>query len=203
MENTKQQRSDEVPGLAYPDGASTLSGPVYGDGPLTFAEYQKVTARTAIYPQATNGHALVDNQGRPVSLRDVEEALDYLVLGLASEVGEVCSALKKYKRGDLTQADLTTKLTEELGDVLWYTFRLCAELGFELGCGDRNAEIIARINTDKLNARKNSGVLSDYVRAMQDVGPEFQRAFANFKGKDTHGAPKFNTIVDKPTSTGD
>ena len=68
---------------------------------MDWATYQEWTKTTAVYPE--------------------EKAEEYLMLGLASEVGELLGKFKKEIRGDGEK--LTDKL-DELGDVCWYLARL-------------------------------------------------------------------------------
>jgi NTP pyrophosphatase (non-canonical NTP hydrolase) len=106
---------------------------------LSFTEYQLATAETAVYPGAGLGHI---------------EALTYTALGLG-ETGEVQGKVKKVIRdmgGEIT-SDAAKEIAKELGDVLWYVARLADELGFSL-------EEIAQGNLDKLNSRKERGVLT-------------------------------------------
>lgn len=95
-------------------------------------EYQVWTESTAIYPR--------------------DKALEYLVLGLSSEVGEVAGKVKKFIR-DGIPADYKDQLNSELGDVLWYIARILAEEGITLSsCMEKNKE--------KLMARKAKGTLN-------------------------------------------
>ena len=76
------------------------------------ATYKDFTRNTARYPK--------------------RKELDYLVIGLMNEAGEVGGVYKKMIR---SRTDLTTpnkdgvtveaRLVDELGDVLWYLTRLC------------------------------------------------------------------------------
>ena len=68
---------------------------------MDFETYREWTRTTAVYP------------------KDREE--EYLMIGLASEVGELLGKFKKEIRGDGEK--LTDKL-DELGDVCWYLARL-------------------------------------------------------------------------------
>ena len=68
---------------------------------MDWATYQEWTRTTAVYPE--------------------EKAEEYLMLGLASEVGELLGKFKKEIRGDGEK--ITDKL-DELGDVCWYLARL-------------------------------------------------------------------------------
>lgn len=101
---------------------------------MEFKEYQKRTHDTAVYPE--------------------EKALDYLVLKLVSEVGEVAGHLGKYYRGDYDYvgASIQDILEHEIGDVQWYLSELCTHLGLDLGN-------IAEKNLEKLADRKERGVL--------------------------------------------
>lgn len=94
-----------------------------------FDDYQDFTDDTAIYPE--------------------DSGLEYCALGLASEAGEVAGKVKKIIRGDSVDVDTVIK---ELGDVLWYTARLAAELDVYLSD-------VARVNVEKLSNRKERGVL--------------------------------------------
>ena len=93
-------------------------------------EYQEFTRTTAIYPK--------------------EKALEYLALGLCSESGEVCAALKRQIRdGNL---DLKKQILAELGDCLWYITRLADEL-------DTDLEVVMDANEAKLKDRQARNVI--------------------------------------------
>lgn len=81
---------------------------------MTNEEYQLRTKATAIYP--------TDNP---------ESVLAYLVLGVASEAGEVAGKLKKQLRGDFKDKwkEFSEQLDAEMGDVLWYISQYCNESG--------------------------------------------------------------------------
>lgn len=101
---------------------------------MDFNEYQFQTRLTASYPQA--------------------RALEYLILGLTSEAGEVAGKYKKIIRdndGIITE-ELMLALADEVGDVLWYCSELATALNTNLGA-------IASRNTDKLQSRKSRGVI--------------------------------------------
>lgn len=95
-------------------------------------EYQQLANDTAIYP----------------------EGLNYPILGLAGEAGELCNKYKKILRDKGGEADVNDmdQLAKELGDVLWYVAQIATELGTDL-------ETIARRNLMKLAGRKARGVL--------------------------------------------
>ena len=116
---------DTQPDEAQPDTVRV------GDGtPLTMDTYQQQAAKTAIYPP--------------------HSANQYLIAGLAGEVGELASIFAKHWRGD---GDLNPDhATAELGDVLWFVAMLAEELGYDLST-------IAQNNLDKLADRANRGKL--------------------------------------------
>lgn len=82
---------------------------------MRFEDYQKEAGTTALYPNR---------------LRNIE----YPVLGLTGEAGEVANITKKIQRdfdGKLTD-ELRGRLKEELGDALWYISACADELGLTL-----------------------------------------------------------------------
>lgn len=103
---------------------------------MTFAEYQRAAARTAVYPGRGEGNWI------------------YPALGLAGEAGEVCEKIKKCLRdegGHMTDARRAA-VAAEIGDVLWYVAMLCAELGL-------NLDELAAQNIAKLARRADAGRL--------------------------------------------
>lgn len=98
--------------------------------------YQTEAKQTAVYPKQT--------------------ALEYLVLGLNGEAGEVANVYKKYIRSrgrdglDATDTFRETheRMVDEIGDCLWYVALLADELGLNLSA-------LAQQNLDKLNRRYN------------------------------------------------
>ena len=97
-------------------------------------EYQEWSAKTAIYPK--------------------DEGLVYVALGLTGEAGEVANVVKKMIRDDngFLLQEKHDKLTAELGDVMWYLARMCAELGTTL-------EDVMQQNHDKLEDRLARNVI--------------------------------------------
>lgn len=97
---------------------------------MTFKEYQKLSRRTALYPNR-------------------DKNFIYPTLGLAGEAGEVAEKIKKVLRDKKGLLDEKTKkeLAKELGDVLWYISQLASELGLSL-------EQVASLNIKKLFSRK-------------------------------------------------
>ena len=97
---------------------------------------------------------LNDYQNRANETAIYPEGLNYPILGLAGEAGEICNKYKKILRdkgGDVDVNDLD-ELAKELGDVLWYVAQIATELGTDL-------ETVARVNLMKLRDRKDRGVL--------------------------------------------
>ena len=119
-------------GTATAEGTSTASS-------YTFDNYQKATARTAFYPGAGTGST---------------EAINYAILGLIGEAGEIANKWKKIFRDKDGVADLEDYdfLLDEAGDVEYYLSRLITELNSNHGS-------IAAANIRKLADRKNRGKL--------------------------------------------
>lgn len=103
---------------------------------LSLNDYQAAALNTAVYPdQGTN--------------------FAYPTLGLAGEAGEVADKLKKVIRDDggVLTDQVRDAVAKELGDVMWYLAVLAYEMDYDLNS-------IAQLNIDKLNSRKERGVLS-------------------------------------------
>jgi NTP pyrophosphatase (non-canonical NTP hydrolase) len=94
--------------------------------------YKEFTRTTALYPQ--------------------EEAINYLVLGLASEAGEVAGKLKKAIRDGHGHTELRDNIISETSDVVWYVVRLLDELELDI-------EDVMEYNIQKLTSRQERGVL--------------------------------------------
>lgn len=103
----------------------------------TLNAYQNDAGTTAIYPGSGTGD---------------HRAINYTILGLIGESGELANKWKKFYRDNnsdnptTSTTDNTTsttdnnnltalknQLTAELGDVLWYVSRLAAEVDISLG----------------------------------------------------------------------
>ena len=103
---------------------------VRDETPLTMDAYQEQAAKTAVYPD--------------------DQALNYLVAGLAGEVGELASIFAKHWRGD---GDLNHDHAKaELGDILWFVAMLAEWL-------DTDLSTVAQGNLNKLADRANRGKL--------------------------------------------
>lgn len=102
---------------------------------MNFEEYQKLSRKTAIYPDKDNNFV-------------------YVTLGLVGEAGEIAEKIKKIFRDNNGILDEERKqvLKKELGDVLWYLAQLSTELGLSL-------DDIACFNIEKLSSRKERGTL--------------------------------------------
>lgn len=103
---------------------------------MTFEEYQKQAAKTALYPDHDKGNFI------------------YPALGLAGEAGEVANKISKVFRDDGSKvtAEKKKEIEKELGDVLWYVSRLAAELGLSM-------EDIAAKNIENLSSRLKRGAI--------------------------------------------
>lgn len=101
---------------------------------MTFDEYQRAAAKTAIYPD--------------------DHAVTYPVLGLCGEAGEVAEKVKKIIRdeGDIYTQAKADEIAKELGDVLWYVSAICRDLGLRM-------DQVAIKNLEKLQDRQSRHVL--------------------------------------------
>jgi NTP pyrophosphatase (non-canonical NTP hydrolase) len=97
---------------------------------LTLNEYQKGAEKTAVYP--------------------TKHALEYLTLGLSSEVGELNGKVAKYYRKDGVYP--RAEVLDELGDVLWFVSELARVHNTTL-------QVLAEKNLSKLADRQERGVL--------------------------------------------
>ena len=80
--------------------------------------------------------------------------INYPILGLVGEAGEIDNQYKKVLRddnGELSE-EKRKALIDELGDVLWYCAALARDLNTSL------AEV-AFLNLEKLNRRKEAGTI--------------------------------------------
>jgi len=103
-------------------------------------EYQIRARETAMYPN-------IDNN------------LNYTLIGLAGEVGEVMNIYKKMIRdhqGVMTE-EMRTKLIDEMGDIHWYMAMAECEIKI------KSSEVM-KINLDKLRMRRESGTIHDIGR---------------------------------------
>ena len=96
---------------------------------MDFETYKQWTRTTAVYPK--------------------EKEEEYLMIGLANEVGEVLGKYKKQVRGD---GDKYKEIRSALGDVMWYIASL-----FDMY--DMTMIEVLHENYLKLSDRKERGVL--------------------------------------------
>lgn len=102
---------------------------------ITLNDYQALAVETAIYPQKGTLYGLM-----------------YTGLGLG-EAGEIQGKIKKlYRDGGVDDPAKHKEIAKELGDLLWYIAATADEIHYKL-------EDIANMNLEKLNSRKDRGVL--------------------------------------------
>ena len=107
---------------------------------MNFDEYQHLASRTA-------------------KELPTDKAILHAVVGLADEVGEFCSAIKKSEiYGQPLDMD---NLAEELGDILWRVQYAATVFGMSL-------ETIARLNVEKLAKRYPEGYTDYHAVARLD-----------------------------------
>jgi NTP pyrophosphatase (non-canonical NTP hydrolase) len=102
---------------------------------MNFNEYQKESAKTAVYPNIGDNYI-------------------YPTLGLVGEAGEVANKVQKVIRDDnyVITEETREDIKKELGDVLWYLANLATELNIDF-------EDVAQANLEKLNSRKDRDML--------------------------------------------
>lgn len=90
-----------------------------------------------------------------VSVYPRDRALEYVLLGLSGEAGELCNKYKKILRDDDSKLSDEKRLAliDEAGDVAFYLARLAFELG-------SNLDEVMLANVVKLRSRKSRGVIS-------------------------------------------
>ena len=109
-----------------------------GRSVLGMDTYQRQCAETAIYRN---------------TCPDQLARINYCVLGLVGEAGELANKLKKVHRGDtILDFQQMQKLVDELGDVLWYSAMLADELGVGFG-------YVGEKNINKLRERRERNTL--------------------------------------------
>lgn len=113
--------------------------------------YMRITTDVAVYKKSVDD--FVDN----ASKEDIKKLLYkcYVVIGLASEVGEVAGLLKRVLRGDNneSEAQADINMEKELGDVAWYLAQACKQYGYLPSCVlyDNAKKLIDRKSRNKLH----------------------------------------------------
>ena len=99
---------------------------------MDFKEYQDKAKTTAIYPE--------------------QFKVNYPILGLSGEAGELANKYKKVLRDDngVLKDEKRQQLVDEIGDCLWYISAIASDLGVDL-------DKIATGNIEKLFSRKERG----------------------------------------------
>ena len=89
------------------------------------------------------------------SLKNNQQLVQYLAMGLAGETGEVLEKMKKVFRdkGGKFDEETNLEIAKEIGDVLWYSSQLAHSLGYSF-------EEIAMLNIEKLKSRQERGKIS-------------------------------------------
>lgn len=86
------------------------------------------------------------------TLSTKNDLLEHMIIGCVTESGELADAYKKHK---FYMRDLNTKnIKEEIGDLCWYLYQLCEEVGYTM-------EEARKDNIEKLSKR--------YPEKFQDV----------------------------------
>jgi len=101
---------------------------------MEFKEYQDKAVATAIYGKGS--------------------VIIYPALGLGNEAGEVLGKIKKVLRDNegVFDKESIDKISDEIGDVLWYIAALCRDLNI-------NMEDVAKNNLIKLLDRQTRNVI--------------------------------------------
>jgi NTP pyrophosphatase (non-canonical NTP hydrolase) len=102
---------------------------------LSLNSYQQQALTTAIYGEGSK--------------------VNYPILGLVGEAGEIANKFKKVLRDDkgILTPEKHAGLVDELGDVLWY----CSALARDLNV---NLSHVAQLNLQKLALRKSLGTIN-------------------------------------------
>ncbi|WP_112196660.1 nucleoside triphosphate pyrophosphohydrolase family protein [Pseudomonas sp. LG1E9] len=122
--------------------------------------YQQLAQLTDRVPSNSTGGAGID--------------LMVPLLGLAGETGELLSEYKKHLRDGESHLLFKEKISEELGDLLWYIANVAEKSGLSL-------EDIAQKNLDKANGRWGHGDTSAVV--FDESFPEQERLPRKFEIK--------------------
>lgn len=113
-----------------------------------FYTYQLKAHEFANYPDK-------EIKGFEEQLKFEDSGLEYPVMGLTEEAGEVAGKFAKIirdKKGVITQDD-KNEIIKELGDVLW----MVNEIALRLDC---SLQYVAQVNIEKLTSRLKRGKIN-------------------------------------------
>jgi NTP pyrophosphatase (non-canonical NTP hydrolase) len=112
--------------------------------PLTFDALRRANVKRL--PQFKNKHGLPAHSKPDGSDWDRSAWLEAVV----GEVGEYANKSKKFKRGDITEAEFLREAASELADVVGYLDLLAFQLGLDLGEITRAKfnEVSVRVESD-------------------------------------------------------
>ena len=116
--------------------------------PWNFYNYQAKAHEFANYTDK-------EIKGFDEQLKFEDSGLEYPVMGLTEEAGEVAGKFAKIirdKKGVITQDD-RQEIAKELGDTLWMLSEIATRLDISL-------EYIARLNIEKLTSRLKRGKIN-------------------------------------------
>ena len=93
-----------------------------------------------------NEKEYLEKAKRTLSTND--DLIEHMAYGLVTESGEILDALKKHK---FYKRDLNTQnIKEEIGDLCWYIYQLCEEVGYSMEEARKdNIEKLAKRYPDK------------------------------------------------------
>lgn len=117
---------------------------------------------------------IIASYEKDVEATDIARDQDhsFAIMGLAGELGDLCTIKKKELRSDKEFAQFNTSIEEELGDCLWYVCKLCRIAGIKLSdlvenaaknCGGGNDSRIATIKA--LGDLTTESLTSDGVKS--------------------------------------
>jgi NTP pyrophosphatase (non-canonical NTP hydrolase) len=101
---------------------------------------------------------------------DIEKGIIVPLLGLAGEAGELLSEYKKYLRDGSSHQLFTDRVSEELGDLLWYIADVAAKFGFDL-------DDIAVANLEKCRDRWGASESEIKIRELTEEKYAFDAKF--------------------------
>jgi NTP pyrophosphatase (non-canonical NTP hydrolase) len=134
---------------------------------MNFDEYQVLASQT-------------DQQSGMGAVQDHLDLMMVPLLGLAGEAGELLAEHKKWLRDGRSYPLFPERVTEELGDLLWYLSNVATKHGFRLGeVALANHAQISALGGNVPDANAWSGLdrsltgieFNDYQRRFNWVGP--------------------------------